>query len=628
VPRSTFLSKPIYNFGGPTRNALKAQNVRYEYSESGTAGVSQCKVRTRAGHSVAFNPGTAVHSMHNSTATDPQASTQHNFVYFYDGTNIKAYNVLASTINALNPPVGVSAAKLSAAEAGTFTYLAAYDSNGIGVGTGYVVDPSLNADTLFQGPPTTSEVTVSIVEPVGAGVVTAGTHKVLFVLSTRNGRTCAPGPIDPITSQVVPGTIVASGGLQLTVTLNGVSWPDSSQSVQLLMSPVDDVDTYYFVPGTTFAVGGGGPFSPSIHVNIDDAALINEPPALNYFNLINAGFFSPSFVVAYRNRMVYGAGDRVYISDPFDFQSITADQHVQTLPGLQTVIGAFPYRDGNLYLVSHEGTFALTDTGDVPVNWTSAQPVDMQIGTKAPQGMTHDPSRNDEWVATPGGLRLFTDGTYQDPPISFWQPDWQRINWAAPDHIEIVDMLEEQCIKILVPLDGATVPTHLMVYDYKSGKTPELIRYALHVISDRHCMCRVLNPTTGRYELWLGPLTPGAVWKQDAALTQDAGTDIAGQIYETSPLLDVEEMGGPAAFHGAHYTARGTALLTLTGFSLYHAKNSGAKTTDLSTVPTGTRTLRQWLMRSENQSLEFKTDAGWFELTEVEVYYTPWIRQR
>jgi hypothetical protein len=566
--------------------------------------------------------------MHNSTSTDPITSVSHNFVYFYTGTEIKAYNVITPGISSLNPPVTSlgAATKFSAAEAGTFTYLAAYDDKGIGVGTGYVVDPNLNADPLFQGPPTTSEVTITLAE-TGSGAITAGTHKVLFVLSTRTGRTCPPGPIDPITSVVIPGTIVATGGKRIQATLHGTSWPTASQSVQLIMSPDDDVNTYYFVPGTTFAVAGG-PFTFSVTFDISDAALINEPPAANLFNLIVTGFFSPSFVVSYRNRMVYGAGDRVYISDPFDFQSITADQHVQVLPGLQTIIGAFPYRDGNLYLLSHEGTFALTDTGDIPVNWTSAQPVDMQIGTKATQGMTHDPSRNDEWVCTPGGLRLFTDGTYQDPPISFWQPDWQRINWAAPDHIEIVDMIEEQCIKILLPLDGSTVPTHLMVFDYKSGKTPELIRYSLQVIPNRHCMCRVLNPTTGRQDLWLGPLTPGAVWKQDASLWQDAGADIAGQIYETGPLLDVEELGGPVAFHGAHYTARGTAQLTLTGYSPYHAKNSGAKTTDLATVPTGTRTLRQWLLRSENQSLEFKTDTGWFELTECEPYYSPWVRQR
>lgn len=628
MPRSTFLSKPLSNFGGPTRNALRSEQMRYEYAESGTAGYAQCKVRTRAGHAVAFNPGTPVHSMHNSTATDPQTSQSHNFVYFYDGTEIKAYDVIGDTINSLSPPVTAlgAATKFSAAEAGTFTYLASYDSKGIGVGSGYVVNPSLLADALFQGAPTTAEVTSITVVESGVGSVTAGTHKILLVLSTRNGRVCPPGPISG--GGAVPGVIVASGGKQLTVTLHGLNWPATSQSVQLIMSPVDDVDTYYFVPGTTFAVGPGGPFNPTITFDIDDAALINEPPAADLFNLIVGGFFSPSFVVAYRNRMVYGAGDRVYISDPFDFQSITQDQHVQILPGLQTVIGAFPYRDGNLYLLSHEGTFALTDTGDVPVNWTSAQPVDMQIGTSAPQGMTQDPSRNDEWVCTPGGLRLFTDGTYQDPPISFWQPDWRRINWGAPDHIEIVDMLEEQCVKILVPLDGSDVPTHLMVYDYKSGKTPELIRYSLHAIPNRHCMCRVLNPATGRQELWLGPLAAGAVWKQDASLTTDAGSPITGQVYETGLLLDIEELGGPAAFHGAHYTAQGTAQLTLTGFSTKHAKTTDPKTTDLSTVPSGTRVLRQWLLRAENQSLEFKTDSGWFELTETEVYYSPWVRQR
>lgn len=624
---SSYQSKNISNFGGPTRNALRAENVRYFFAESGTAGVSQCKVRTRAGHSVAFNPASSVRSMHNTTSTDPQTSTPHNFVHFYDGANIKAYDVLANTIDAMNPPISVSALKFSAAEAGTFSYLASFDANGIGVGGGYVVDSNLNADPLFQPAPDATQVTITLAE-TGTGAVTAGTHNVLFVLSTRNGRTCPPGPTNPADAAlVVPGTIVASGGKRIVATLHGVNWPASSQSVQLIMSPTDDVDTYYFVPGTTFAAAGGA-FTFSITFDIDDAALINEPPAADLFSLLIAGVFNPSFVVAYRNRMVYGAGDRVYISDPFDYQSVTEDEHVQILPGLQTITGAFPYRDGNLYLTSHKGTFVLTDTGDIPVNWTSAQPVDMQIGTSAPLGMTQDPSRNEAWVATQAGLRIFSDGTYEDPPISFWVPDWQRINWAAAATIEIKDVIEEQCVKVLVPLDSATSPSHMMTFDYKSGKTPELIRYSLQSVPGRYCFERVLNPTTGRQELWLGPTATGSVWKQDDSLTQDVGADIAGQVYETSPILSVAELGGPMAFHGAHYTPRGTAELTLTGFSLYHTKSSPAKTTDLTTVPEGTRVLRQWLMRSENQSLEFKTDAGWFELTETEPYYSAWVRQR
>ena len=79
-------------------------------------------------------------------------------------------------------------------------------------------------------------------------------------------------------------------------------------------------------------------------VNIDDADLEQgNAPADPFFDLLLAewrsgtGPFNPAFVLAYGSRMVYGAGDKVFISDPNDFQSITADQNVQTLPGLQQI---------------------------------------------------------------------------------------------------------------------------------------------------------------------------------------------------------------------------------------------------------------------------------------------------
>ena len=282
-----------------------------------------------------------------------------------------------------------------------------------------------------------------------------------------------------------------------------------------------------------------------------------------------AGPFNPSFVVAYKNRMVYGAVDKVYISEPFNSQWISADQHVQFLPGLQTIFGAFADALSNLNLVSQEGTFSLADSGGVPANWAGPALVDGGVGTTAQAALNFSPKANTAWVAGTTGLRGLTNGVYADPPLNFWVPDWGRINWAAAATIELIDDLKEQTIRVLVPLNTvdangnvtaiATAPTHEMTFDYKSGNDPATIRYSLNTAPGRFCMALVLNATTQTPEVWMGPAATDVVWRKDKALTDDNGAQIAGQIYETNRILDVEEMGGPMAWHGGalHRTGYG-----------------------------------------------------------------------
>lgn len=630
--------KPIFNMGGPTRSALVATNVRYAYNGVGDVSYPQCRVRTREGHASAFAITSAVRSMFNYVATDPILHTPVNRVIFYDGSNVKNYDVPTNTINTFSPPItGIATGlKASVAEAGTRAYLAIFDNKGIGVSQGYVVDSSNNADKLFQGPPGPA-ITIAAADAVAAGTVTAGSHNFAVVIVTRTGYTTIPGPQTAF-GVFNPTTAVAAGGKKMDVLVTGTPWPTATASIALLMTTTTNPAKYFFVPGAVAGVPGGLPFAFNFTVDIDDAALLQCVPADALFDQFSqdvngAGPFNPSFVCAYGRRMVYGAGDRVYISDPDDFQAISADQHVLFLPGLRNIKTAFPFRDNNLYLLGDYWTYSTSDDGNVPTSWSGPHVVDGNLGTIAVLGITVDPSQSYALVATQSGFRIFQDGAYQDPSLSFWQPDWATINWAAAPTIELINDIEEQCFRALAPLGGATSPSNELVWNYMSGKTPETVRYSKNVVSDRYCFTLVQNNTSGRREVWMGPGTAsggGAVWRKDDTLTQDVGVDIAGQVWESQYLLDIEELGGPVAFHGLHFTAKGTGTaFTITGFGPDHVKSAGAKVNNLATMATGgIRILRQWSMNAENQSIEFKTDTGWFELIEFEPYYTPWIRQR
>ena len=636
MPRANYRSKRVLNFGGPSKNALDAENIRYFYVETGSDGIPYCKVRTRQGHAVAFNPASAVKSMHNFTSIDPVDSSALNWLLYYTGSEVKIYDIDGATSFSMDPAasIGSPTVKLSMAEAGTRAYFCGHDANGIGTGSGYVVDNNGDDDKLFEPPMLTTAVTITPTEPATpAGVVTAGTHKLLFILTTRNGFTGQPSPVN--TSGVaVPASITSTGSKTINFAFSG-TFPAAAElgSIAVLMTTTDDTETFYFVGGSTAGVVAGA-WSGNITVDISDAALLNSPPAIDYFSKLtrdpvtNAAPFNPSFLCVYKNRMVYGAGDRLYISDPFDYQSVTEDFHVQYLPGRQTITGAFPYRDGTLHLTSHEATFSLSDSGGVPVDWSGPQLVDGRIGTPAPHGTTQDSSRNYAWVATPESLRLFSDGTYLDP-VTDWIPAWGRINWTQPGKIEIEEDIEEQTVMVLAPLDEATDPSHLLVFDYKAGKSSDRIRFSLNDAPGRFCMARVINPDTGRNEFWFGPTVSGKVWAQDKTEVLDETAAITGQVYETARLLDAAEITGLNTFHGARLTTRGTAALSVVPYSEDHTKSiNEPKLILLSQLTAGERPLRQWRMNANNQSIKFTTESGWFELTEMEVFHSPWVGQR
>ena len=255
MPRSDFQSKPIFNLGGPTRNAIAAQNVRYSYAEENSVTVPQCKVRNaqRAGHGVAFNPASAVQSMFNFIATDPVLNTPVNEVLFYDGTQVKAYNVLTNAIAALSPPITVSALKLSVAEAGTRAYVASFNENGTPAGPGYLVDTSNVTEKLFEPPILTTNITITPSETL-AGSVTAGVHRIALVLTTGGGYTTRPGPVDSF-NVFQPVSFTSSGGQNIHLAITG-TWAAAVVGISILMSPVTDPGTYYFVANATAAIAG------------------------------------------------------------------------------------------------------------------------------------------------------------------------------------------------------------------------------------------------------------------------------------------------------------------------------------------------------------------------------------
>jgi hypothetical protein len=121
----------------------------------------------------------------------------------------------------------------------------------------------------------------------------------------------------------------------------------------------------------------------------------------------------------------------------------------------------------------------------------------------------------------------------------------------------------------------------------------------------------------------------GSVWRKDKTLYVDLVDQIAGQLWESQFIFDIEQLAGVMQFHGLHFTAKGTATqFTITGWGPEHGKGTLPRQNDLTLQPAGERILRQWSFKAENMSVEFRSDSGWFELIEFQPYFTPWVRQR
>lgn len=242
------------------------------------------------------------------------------------------------------------------------------------------------------------------------------------------------------------------------------------------------------------------------------------------------------------------AGSTVYVANPDDaesFDGVTGFINVAENDG-QRIGCCFRMRNIT-YVEKEESLFAVRDSDDVPTNW-NVDPISQMAGTPSVHGI----GSGEDWavMACRNGFYLFDGGTFQDLAHEI-QTTWKRINWAYGETIWVtVDALINR-IYIGVPLDSATSPSHMLVYDYTSGfgaagKSFTSFsgtaggRWAVWNIASKAAMvCK--RPTTLGWDLLLGTTnSSGRIAKLDTAATDDLGAFI-NSYYETT--LYAEDSG-------------------------------------------------------------------------------------
>jgi hypothetical protein len=585
---------------------------------------------------------------------------QQNFLIYMDGSSVIRCNLedqgsLTPTFSTLVS--GLSGTRgLTFAELGQTLYFCGFDAYGNGTMQAHVLN--LNdaggfpaVDTAFRGPLTVTSITAT---DVGPGQCSSGTHYLGFIFQSRSGFAGQPSPVASNSLVFTPVSITLNSPgrtIRLTITLNTPPDAGPGSAFYPIITRADNPNAWFFVPGASGNLPANAPnWTQFIDISVSDEDLAaSATPADDYFNRLvqqpdGSGPFNPQCVASYGKRMVYGFNEKIYVSDIDDPQALSEDFHVIYGPSRRKVVAARQF-GSDLLVFGDRWTARFTDNGDVPATWATPVEVSNFIGTLSPTGVESQTGGQWIWVAAESGLYLFV-GQYSDHPISFYQSDvWKRINWNAAYAVQIADDVTNLKVHVAVPLDGATEPTHDLVWDYTNGMTFDTCDFSMDNFSAStfSSIRTVRDPISKRTSVYIGPSSAGNVIQLDSSKLNDVNPSTGSQTpihsaWESSYVLLPGEAGTAMARLGAvQLWIRGAGQLIHTWFGLDRVASrqplifaNGDAISQLSPSPGQVLLAKGDLPHVENFTLRLETNAldSWFSFSGLKPYWRPdlWIR--
>lgn len=460
-----------------------------------------------------------------------------NKVLTFENGELRIRDLIFPAVDTLEAIAGAYGAAF--AEGGNRVYAATYTSNLAGaseVRIAYSQISGAATDKAFMGPmstvPTSSE--------PSSGLCGAGTRRLAYVVTSRSGFRGKPSPY----AGAVFSPITHVGAADKTIRLSiAATWPADAAYVSAVMTTIENLEAYYLVPSSEIAVTPGSPYTADIDISITDADLVLGTILTETFSYLTqsggVGPITPPNIRQWGNRLAYHSGYVTYVSDPDDYEAITADQHVIYLPGQREVVTSFKLR-GVIYLLGPKWTYATVDNSDVPVTWESPYDVSLALGTTCIHGVEVSTQGDRAWVANEAGLWDF-EGAYKDVPVSYMNENWwKRINWFGARHqLRIVDDVVAQIVYVFVPLDDATDLSHVLTWNYSRGRGPTQVDFALYElgVGQFSSAALVRDWTTQKSNVWVGPDDASVFLVQDRD-TIGNDNDIAFETpYETGEIF-------------------------------------------------------------------------------------------
>jgi hypothetical protein len=566
------------------------------------------------------------------TTTPVPAKATSFYAWIGSGLNRLIYVAGGAAVRLLNRETAADASQFSATcrgftvcEAGNKAIVATYNTAGAGATEVRVLLPLVSTgvvDKAFPAPHNTP----LVMSDIGAGECTEGTKLFAYIIETRSGFTGQPSSRTAGTFSPTSYTVAADGRKvrgTLTATL-----PADVAYVHGITTRTDNPNKWYFEPGATVSVTGGTPTVTAIDFNTSDDTLeATATEVVDNFDFLvqngsGNGPITPHCVIQYGKRAVYLTPYRAYASEPGDYQAITEALHGFELPGGRQMVTGFPFRQ-SLYLLGPGWTYEVADNLDHPVTWTNPTEISGAIGTTAIKGVAWKTAGDYVWVAGESGLYLF-NGSYSRLPISYMNGDWwRRINWLAPQSVEVVDDYIRQRVMVCAPIDGASEMTHVLVWDYARGLEPNSVDFSYYDFATAFSALGLIkNAVTGEMDVWLGPTTAGFIRTEEAGTACETTSE-----YETGFVLTKAPRKW-SIFGGADFDVSGSGTMDVTAYGVDRTVSAALTAITLSDTP-GEAPQERFHLQSENMSLKVTCGPGErFDLSSLTIYFKRWIGNR
>ena len=292
------------------------------------------------------------------------------------------------------------------------------------------------------------------------------------------------------------------------------------------------------------------------------------------------------------------------------------------------VKGALEFRD-NLYIFKGKPgqTYTTRDNSYEPSTWSIVN-IDSGVGADyncASQFLNESGSNSDFFlVADQGGLYPF-NGVYLDPrfALSFKiERVWKRINKLYMNKIQLIIDPKKKLVYVLVVLDAATEPSHLLVGDYSNGFDYKRIRWHIWQ-SDAFNFSSIMvdeSQTTGTTYLRIAGQT-GNICDYDEDIRRDDTTAIESRV-QFALLYQY-----PGHIH--HFAAMGLRVKGIGNMSINCSGEDGSNSRDSEPIVLSETPNREYLKPlgyvSERCSVELSVTAtnNYFKVHDMTLYSQP-----
>jgi hypothetical protein len=459
-----------------------------------------------------------------------------------------------------------------------------------------------------------------------AGNVEKGTHVLAFVFQTEFGFVTAPGP-------AVFQKIDAPGDKKLSISSIPIGPPGVTQRRLISTRAIEDYNgdqegyEYFFVPGGTI----NDNTTTTLEIDYFDAAL---ETSVDYLFDQLARIPACLWMAPYRKRIAYGGED----ANPsmVRFSKSDEPESVDSLSGFiicdpNETVGVkagIEYRD-NFYIfkgVIPGHTYTTKDNTYEPSTWPIIT-LDRGIGCDlngSSQYMDAKGANSDFFlVADAAGLYAYNGGFDATNPLSGKITNlWERINKKAFNRLQLVIDPKKLLIYVLVPLDNALEPTHVIVCNYENGLTADLVSWHLWTISGN------INPLSigvwgstlnGRTILRLGG--PLGIFQQEPNNYHDNGNAYAS-IVQFAMLYT--QSGWIHAFNALRLRCGGSGNMAVIATGLDNSPSINLPSMNLASGA-GVERIFPFLLTNEKCSIKLRLTAynNWFKIRKVELFARP-----